>query len=168
VPFLGSPMWGQLALVGGTIYVSPTENAIRDGAILIRDGKIAAVGPRASVQIPPGIQTLDCSGLTVTAGFWNSHVHFTERKWADAAAIPALELARQLQEMLTRYGFTSVFDLGSIWENTRRLRARVESAEVAGPRIRSTGEGILPPGALPNDTVIAMMGWMKVPLFEVA
>jgi hypothetical protein len=58
---------------------------------------------------------LDCSGLTITAGFWNSHVHFFERKWANAATIPAPELTRQLQEMLTRYGFTSVFDLGSMW-----------------------------------------------------
>ena len=34
----------QLALVGGTIYMSPTENPIRGGRVLVRDGKIAAVG----------------------------------------------------------------------------------------------------------------------------
>src|ERR1700694_2323353 len=104
LPRTGSSIWGQMALVGGTIYVSPTENPIRDGAILIRDGKIAAVGTRSSVQIPQGIQTLDCSGLTITAGFWNSHVHFMERKWEDPAKIPAAELTGQLQDMLTQYG----------------------------------------------------------------
>lgn len=71
-----------LALVGGTIYVSPTDAPIQDGVVLIRDGKIDAVGWRAAVQIPQGFQTLDCSGLTITAGFWNSHVHFMERQWA--------------------------------------------------------------------------------------
>jgi len=157
-----------LALVGGTIYASPTDETIRDGVVLIQGGKIAAVGSRAQVKIPRTAQTLDCSGLTITAGFWNSHVHFFERKWANAAAIPAPELGRQLQDMLTRYGFTSVFDLGSMWENTRRLRDRIESGEVPGPRIRSTGEALIPPGALPSDTVIAMMGLMKFPAPEIA
>ena len=70
----------QLARVGGTIYVSPTEEPIRDGVVLIQNGKIAAVGSRASIKLPKGPQTLDCSRLTITAGFWNSHVHFFERK----------------------------------------------------------------------------------------
>lgn len=158
----------DLALTGGTIYISPTEEPVKDGVVLIRAGKIAAVGRRASVQVPHSIPALDCSGLTITAGFWNSHVHFFERKWANVAAIPAPELARQLQDMLTRYGFTSVFDLGSLWDNTRRLRDRIESGEVPGPRIRSTGEALVPPGALPSDTVIHMMGVMKFPAPEIA
>jgi imidazolonepropionase-like amidohydrolase len=156
------------ALVGGTIYVSPTEEPIRDGAVLIQDGRIAAVGIRALVQLPQAVQMLDCSGLTITAGFWNSHVHFFERKWTNAATIPVPELSRQLQDMLTRYGFTSVFDLSSIWENTRRLRDRIESGEVPGPRIRSTGEGLVPPGAAPAEQVLNIMGVMKIPLPEIA
>jgi imidazolonepropionase-like amidohydrolase len=157
-----------LALVGGTVWTSPADEPIRNATVLVQSGKIAAVGPAARIKVPVGAQTIDCSGLTITAGFWNSHVHFTERKWAEAASIPAPELARQLQEMFTRYGFTSVFDLSSPWENTRRIRERIEAGEVAGPRIRSTGEGLVPPGALPNDTVVAMMGWMKYPVPEPA
>lgn len=159
---------GPLALVGGTIYVSPTEDPVRDGVVLIQGGKIMAVGSKASIRVPKETRTVDCSGLTVTAGFWNSHVHFFERKWANAASIPAPELSRQLQDMLTRYGFTSVFDLGSMWENTRQLRGRIESGEVPGPRIRTTGEALLPPGALPSDTVLNMMGVMTFPAPEVA
>ncbi|MBZ5707212.1 MAG: amidohydrolase family protein [Acidobacteriia bacterium] len=159
---------GDLALVGGTIYVSPAEEPIRDGVVLIQGGKILAVGSRAHLQVPQAAQVLDCSGLTITAGFWNSHVHFFERKWANAATIPAPELSRQLQDMLTRYGFTSVFDIGSMWENTRQLRGRIESGEVPGPRIRSTGEALVPPGALPSETVLNMMGVMKFPAPEIA
>lgn len=95
-------------------------------------------------------------------------MHFFERKWADAAAIPAPELARQLDNTLASYGFTSVFDLGSPWENTRRLRERIEAGEVAGPHIRSTGPGLISPGAGPPDLVLAMMGVMKTPLPEIA
>lgn len=31
--------------------------------------------------------------------------------------------------MLTQYGFTGVLDLASPWENTRRIRDRIESGE---------------------------------------
>jgi imidazolonepropionase-like amidohydrolase len=95
-------------------------------------------------------------------------VHVFERKWANAAAIPVPELSRQLQDMLTRYGFTSVFDLSSMWKNTRRLRDRIDSGEVLGPRIRSTGEGLIPKGGAPSDTVGRMMGAMPTPLPEIA
>ena len=156
------------ALVGATIYISPTDPPIPDGVVLIQGEKIVSVGARAQMQFPETAHVLDCFGNAITAGLWNSHVHFFERKWADSATIPAPELTRQLENMVTKYGFTSVFDTGSVWENTRRLRERIESGEVAGPKIRSTGEGLVPPGALPSDQVLGMMGVMKLPALEVA
>lgn len=137
----------QLALVGGTIYASPTEEPVRNGVILIGGGKIVDVGRRASVRVPRGANVIDATGSTITAGFWNSHVHFLERMWTDPATVPASDLTRQFQMMLTQYGFTSVFDIWSSWENTRQLRDRVESGEVAGPRIRATGPAMFPRGA---------------------
>jgi imidazolonepropionase-like amidohydrolase len=90
-----------------------------------------------------------------------------ERKWADAANIPAPELAVQLDAMLTRYGFTSVFDTGSPWENTRRIRERIESGEIPGPRIRSTGEALIGKGWLPPEAILRTLGVMRFPLPEV-
>ncbi|MGC1267227.1 MAG: amidohydrolase family protein [Candidatus Acidiferrum sp.] len=158
----------HFALTGATVYVSPAESPIHDGVVLIQGGKIFAVGSRSRLQIPQSAEVLDCSGLVITAGLWNSHVHFFERKWSDVSAIPAAELTRQLQDMLTRFGFTSVFDTGSMWENTRRLRDRIESGEVLGPRIRSTGEGLVPPGAFPSDQILSMMGSMKFPAPDIS
>jgi imidazolonepropionase-like amidohydrolase len=66
--------------------------------------------------------------------------------WTDPATVPASDLTRQFQMMLTQYGFTSVFDIWSSLENTRQLRDRVESGEVAGPRIRFTGPAMFPRG----------------------
>ncbi len=151
--FLGMSAVGQplaaarMALAGGTIHTSPAAAPIRDGVILIEGGKIVSVGRQASVRLPRGIEVIDCKGLTITAGFWNSHVHFLERKWIDAATLPAAELDRQLQTMLTQYGYTTVFDTWSMWENTRRLRDRIEAGEISGPRIRSTGEATFPDGS---------------------
>ncbi len=156
-----------LALVGGTVYMSAHDAPLRDGVVLLKDGKIVAAGPR-SVAVPHGCEILDCSGCTVLPGLSNSHVHFFERKWSAATEIPAPELTRQLQDTFSRYGFTSVFDLSSPWENTRALRRRIESGEVAGPRIRSTGAGLVSPGALPSETVMRMMSVMPTTMPEVA
>lgn len=157
----------QLALTGATIYTAPGDAPIGGGVVLTDGSTIAAVGRSNEVQIPAGADIVDCSGCSIMAGFWNSHVHFFERKWTNADALPAAELARQLKAF-ARYGFTSVFDLSSSWENTCRIRARIESGEVAGPAIRSTGEGLVPPDALPSDDVMRVMGVAKTPLPEIA
>jgi imidazolonepropionase-like amidohydrolase len=163
---------GQLAMVGGTIYTSPTEKPIHNGVILIEGGKVVTVASRASARVPRGIEALDCTGLTITAGFWNSHVHFLERKWSDAATLPAAELGRQLQSMITQYGFTSVFDTWSMWENTRRLRDRIEAGELAGPRIRSTGEATFPmamaSAPVPAQAAWGALGFMPLDRFQSA
>lgn len=133
------PQNKALALVGGTIYVSPTEAPIRNGTVIMAGGIITAVGSPGTVHIPANTKTIDCKGLYVAAGFQNSHVHFTETKWNGAGQQPASKLAQQLAEMLTRYGFTSVVDAASTLTNTVALRTRIESGEVAGPRIRTAG-----------------------------
>lgn len=137
----------EIALVGARVYVSPFQPAINDGTVFIRDGKIAAVGRK--IRLPGGVGRLDCSGMYIMAGFQNSHVHFTEPKWNDAAQIPAPQLASQLQEMFTRYGFTTVVDAASLIDNTTAIRKRIESGEVPGPRILTAGIPLYPSGAIP-------------------
>jgi imidazolonepropionase-like amidohydrolase len=158
----GAARGGTWALVGGTAYVDPVAAPIVNSVVLIEADRIVAIGPRSSVRMPPGTDVVDCSGMTITAGFWNSHVHFIERKWSDASKTPAGELAEQLRDMLTRYGVTSVFDTGSRWENTRHLRERIESGEIPGPRIQSTGEIVFPRGGAPAELVLDILGAMKI------
>jgi imidazolonepropionase-like amidohydrolase len=91
---------------------------------------------------------LDVTGKVVVAGFWNSHVHFTpEAGFAGADTASGPGLADALRAMLTRWGFTTVFDTGSELANTLSLRRRIESGEVPGPRIFTTGGILFPPGA---------------------
>ncbi len=155
-----------IALVGGKLYAAPERTPIRDPVVLVSGSDILQVGTRANVRIPAGVTAFDCSGRFMTAAFWNSHVHFFERKWSDAAARPAHDLQRQLLDF-TRYGFTNVFDLSSPCENTIELRKRIEGGEVTGPRIYTTGEGLVPPDALPSADVCRVMGIVETPLPEV-
>ncbi len=79
--------------------------------------------------------TVDCKRLFVTAGFWNSHVHILPPALLHARDSGAPELQEQLDTMFNRWGFTSVFDLSSVLENTQALRGRIESNALRGPRL---------------------------------
>lgn len=148
-PLFAQEPGGSLALVGARIYLAPEGMPIFDGTIVAADGKVVAVGPRDKVAVPAGAKVLDCSGLVITAGFQNSHVHFTELKWLGAAEQPASTLTAQLEAMLTRYGFTTVVDTASLLANTIALRRRIEAGEVDGPRIFTAGEALYPPDGIP-------------------
>ena len=136
-----------------------------NGSVLVDGERIVRTGDIATFDVPDGTATIDCTGATIVPGFWNAHVHFFERKWADADAMKADELSAQLGAFV-RYGFTNVFDLSSSLANTQALRDRIARGEVMGPNIRSTGEGIVAPGAVPPPDVLRVMGIMNVPLPE--
>jgi imidazolonepropionase-like amidohydrolase len=61
-----------VAIRGGTI-LTMTKGTISGGTVLIRDGKIAAVG--ADVQVPPGAEVVDATGKFVTPGIIDAHSH---------------------------------------------------------------------------------------------
>ncbi|NRF65736.1 amidohydrolase family protein [Aquincola sp. S2] len=128
------------------LYVAPDAVPIDDAVVLIEGGKISAVGARAALTVPAGARESSCSGGVVTAGFQNSHVHFTSPVYAgsDTAA-----QAQALAAMLTRYGFTTVLDAASDPRTTIALRRRIESGAVAGPRILTAGTGLYPPNGIP-------------------
>jgi len=150
-----------LVLKGGSVYASPEATPISDSVIVTSAGVITAVGRAGEVQIPPDARVIDCSGKTIVAGFWNSHVHFSEAVWRSAASAPAAPLTQHMQDMLTRWGFTTVWDLGSDPDDTLPLRRRVNSGEVPGPSIRVAGN-MFPKGGHPVYVP------REVPLPEVA
>ncbi len=128
-----------VACVGAKVYPSPTAAPIEDAAVLIEDGKIKTVAAGVAFKLPGSTEVLDCKGKVVVAGFWNSHVHF-ETGWQGAQHDPADKLEAHMHEMITRWGFTTVWDLGSDPGNTLALRKRVETGEVAGPHILMAGD----------------------------
>jgi imidazolonepropionase-like amidohydrolase len=138
-----------LALVGGRVHASPDSTVIPDGVVLVTAGRITAVGRRADVAVPPGATIIDCAGGTVLAGFWNSHVHFIEPAFRQAATAPAQQLADGVRAMLTSHGVVHAIDTGSYIDDTLVLRGRIESGEVSGPSILTAGSGLAPMGGSP-------------------
>jgi len=147
---VGSPsLASDMALVGARIYPSPAEPPIENGSILIHNGHILAVGPTATIKVPQDATVIDCKGLVVTAGFWNSHVHILTAGLLHAEKLSPEEVTSQLQEMFTRWGFTTVFDIASVLQNTALIRRLIESGEVNGPKILTVGEPFWVKGGTP-------------------
>ena len=132
----------DVALIGAKIYTSPTDPPIENGSTVVRDGLILSVGPSSTIKIPHSATIIDCRGLVVTAGFWNSHVHILAPALLHIQDSDAKKLDQELDTMFNRWGFTTVFDIASELDNTLALHRRIESGELRGPRILTVGEPI--------------------------
>jgi len=139
----------ELAIVGARIYPAPDMAPIDDGVVVIREGRIVSVGPRSRISIPRAAQRIDAKGAVLTAGFWNSHIHLMPENLLNAATAKAESLQGGLESMLTRWGFTSVFDIASITDNSLALRGRINSGEVAGPMLLTVGAPFYPQNGTP-------------------
>ncbi|MCU1385510.1 MAG: amidohydrolase [Acidobacteria bacterium] len=115
---------GTYAMTGATIVDGTGAPPLRDGVIVVRDGRIADVGARAAVAIPPGMAQVAVDGKTIVPGLWDMHTHVTQVEWA-----PVYLAA----------GVTTVRDMGNEFEFLTPLRDAIASKRALGPRIVAAG-----------------------------
>jgi len=95
---------------------------IKDGALLVRDGLIAAVGTRVQVEALPesrDAEKLDVGGRVVLPGFVDSHTHLIHA--ASRAEEYELKIAGASYEEIARKG-------GGILNSVKKLRAATSDA----------------------------------------
>ena len=64
-----------VAYEGARIIVGDTSPPIPSGTLVVQDGRITAVGPKGSVDIPAGATRVDLTGRTVMPALVNVHGH---------------------------------------------------------------------------------------------
>lgn len=67
---LAPPVWSQWAIKGETVYTMAGD-ALTNGLVLVKDGKIEAVGLQSDLAIPQGYQVKEAK--VVTPGFIDAH-----------------------------------------------------------------------------------------------
>lgn len=106
-----------------------------DQTIVIRAGKIAAVGPAASVPIPAGARTMDMSGSTVIPGLIGLHDHL----FYTAAGGRAVQMSYTGPRLYLGAGVTTIRTTGSRSPYAEiNLKDAIDHGWAPGPRIHIT------------------------------
>ena len=138
------------ALKGGTLVDGTGAPPVPDAVVLLSGGKIACAG--TACKIPDGVAVTDVSGMWITPGLVDAHVHFSQTGWADGRPdafdarerYPYEKAEADLEAHPDRFfradlcsGVTSVFDVGGYpWT---LAMARREREDAGAPRVAAAG-----------------------------
>ena len=124
---------------------------IKDGAIVITDDKITAVGTLATMTFPRGTRVIDLGDTTLLPGFIDAHTHIIGRVLGDPdgdysnvrdfnsfGAILGVGNA----ERTLLAGFTTIRNLGANNFDDMALRKAISEGWVSGPRMMAAGHGL--------------------------
>jgi imidazolonepropionase-like amidohydrolase len=124
---------------------------IKNGAIVITDDKISAVGPFASISVPAGTRVIDLGDATLMPGFIDAHTHFIGRVLGDPEAPEStvhdydsfgaiIGVGNAERTLLA--GFTTIRNVGAPNFDDFALRKAINDGWIAGPRMLAAGHAI--------------------------
>ena len=120
---------GTAAIVGATVVpMTAGAVAIPDATVLVRDGRVVEVGPRASVRVPAGVRVIDAAGRWLIPGLADMHTHL----YADSET-PDSVAPYELGVMVANGVTATRFMIGT--PQHLELRAAVARGRVLGPQL---------------------------------
>src|ERR1700677_1310980 len=126
----------------------------------IAGGRIRSV---SSLPIS-GSRQIDARGRFLMPGLIDCHIHllnfWTAKDEATMAADIETELPKRLNDFLAA-GVTTVKSVGDSEDDILRVRAKLASGELAGPRLLVTGAAFAAPGSHPATTVYGQNPWLR-------
>ena len=113
-----------------------------DQTVVIRDGRIALVGPAAAVQVPPDARSMDLSGSTVIPGIVGMHDHL----FYTAAGGRAVQMSYTGPRLYLGSGVTTIRTTGGRAPYAEiNLKDQIDHGLTPGPRIHLTAPYITGP-----------------------
>jgi imidazolonepropionase-like amidohydrolase len=150
------PATSVFAISGVSIWDGTGRAPIRDGVIVVSDGRIQAIGPRASTPIPKGATVISGAGKTLIPGLINAHGHIGMTKGLRASPENYSEenALAQLRQY-ARYGVTTVQSLGTDFEPIFKIRGPAKENETPRATVFTAGRGFTSrqgyPAVLPGN-----------------
>ncbi|HCE04263.1 MAG TPA: hypothetical protein DEQ98_13600 [Acidobacteria bacterium] len=135
---------GLQAFVGARIIDGTGAAAVENGVLVVRDGRIEAVGASDSVNVPADAEQIDVSGRTLMPGMVNAHGHVNNIQGLTAVDYSEAQVESQLG-LYARYGVTTVFSLGGDGPESMTVRDRQDSADLEQARIYVAGDIVTGP-----------------------
>lgn len=129
------PQGEAIAITGVTVVDVVAGRLIPFQTVVIRNQRLAAVGPSRGGRLPRNTRVVDGIGKYLIPGLWDMHVH-------------ALRAGRAtwMFPLFIAAGVTGIRDTGSPLDTLLLYRTRVGSREMLGPRIVGTGPLLDGPG----------------------
>jgi imidazolonepropionase-like amidohydrolase len=119
---------------------------MRDAVVVIDEARIAAIGPEAQVQLPPGLRIVDVGDRTVMPGLIDAHVHILSTGSAisgqESRAMTdhqVLLVGARNAQLALKSGLTTVRDCGDRRYLSLVLRDFIDDGGIAGPRLVCSG-----------------------------
>ncbi len=126
------------AFTGATIIDGNGGEPIKDGVLLMEDGRIVSVGPKESSTLPENTVIHDVTGKTIIPGLINAHGHVGEVKGIEGGHYSRENIIDNLA-IYARYGVTAVVSLGGDGQEAESLRAVNDTTNVQRARLFIAG-----------------------------
>jgi imidazolonepropionase-like amidohydrolase len=115
---------GTFAIVGARLIDGTGSPAVESSVVMVRDGRITAVGRAGAVKVPVGMRVIHAEGRSLLPGLWEMHSHYSGVEFG-----PALLSA----------GVTTARDCGGEFEFLTTVRRKIERDHALGPRLLLAG-----------------------------
>ncbi|MEA2489532.1 MAG: hypothetical protein QOH21_1324 [Acidobacteriota bacterium] len=149
----------RLAVVGSTVIDGTGAPPLPDASVVIEDGRVAAVGPRADVDVRD-MDVIDAAGHWVMPGLIDCHLHLsgdtTFDMWRRYLEAPELRLFHALRQSTTALarGFTTIRDVGL--GSAVAIRRGHQSGWIVAPRILAANSAITITGGHADWTIFPL------------
>ena len=138
----------NMVIKGATILDVTNGDMIKNHVVIVKDGRIDAVSPARSTDIPKGIEVIDLQGHTLLPGLVDMHVHLTsgggyhgyERLKLTDERRAILGVVHAKQTLMA--GFTTVRNVGAGSFGDVALRDAINDGDIPGPRMLVSGPPI--------------------------
>ncbi len=126
---------GVIALRNARLITMKGDEVIPRGDVVITNNRITAIGPSGRVTIPAGATVRDLRGKTIMPGLVDIHAH----TWV-AWGVHRSQVSQFLAQLA--YGVTTQRDPQTSSEDALTYQDLMETGQLIGPRLYSTGPGI--------------------------
>lgn len=138
------------AFTGATIIDGTGSEPIGNGVLMIRHGRVVAVGSDDAVSVPDGVRVVDLKGKTIIPGIINAHGHVGNTRGIEGGHYSAGNIIDNLK-IYARYGVTTVVSLGD--DRKEAVPLRHVNAGAASDRARLFIAGEVITGQTPAQAV---------------
>jgi Amidohydrolase family len=127
-PSRGALTRGTFAITNVNLVPMTADTVIRDATLVVRDGRITAIGPARSTRVPAGATRIAGAGKYVIPGLADAHTHlYSDDELPDSLA------SYELGVMLANGVTTARLMIGT--PEHLKLRADIAAGRVLGPQL---------------------------------